>query len=115
MKFHDLAIGQRFELDGAIYVKTSPVLASPEVGGTTKFMARYVAVRPLEGERRPAAAAQEKRLISGALALEAFAVYHAACQQALASLEGELPAARVGALRDAIESARRDFLAAVNG
>ena len=114
MKFHDLAIGQRFELDGANYVKTSPVLASPEVGGSTKFMARYVVVRPLDGERRPAAA-QEKRMISGALALEAFAVYHAACRQAVASLDGELPAARVEALRDTIESARRDFLAAVNG
>ena len=27
MKFHDLDIGQRFELDGVVYVKTSPVLA----------------------------------------------------------------------------------------
>ena len=64
MKFHDLAIGQRFELDGAAFVKTSPVLASREDGGEKKFLARYVAVQPLDGAlQRPTKRAE--RMLQG--------------------------------------------------
>lgn len=113
MKFHDLAIGQRFELDGANYVKTSPVLASPEIGGTTKFMARYIAVRPLDGEPR-AAKAEDQRLIPAAKVCEAFDVYHTACRQALASLEGDASAARLEQASASLEAARKDVLAALD-
>lgn len=110
MKFHDLVIGQRFELDGAIYLKTSPVLASPEIGGSTKFMARYVAVRPLEDGRQPAQA-ENGRMIASNAVRGAFNAYHAACRQALTQLEGELPASRLESLAGTLEAARKDFLA----
>lgn len=113
MKFHDLAIGQRFELDGANYVKTSPVLASPEIGGTTKFMARYIAVRPLDGEQR-SPKAEDKCLLPATRVREAFDVYHAACRQALAALGGEVSPARLEEAFASQEAARKDFLAALD-
>lgn len=113
MKFHDLAIGQRFELDGANYVKTSPVLASPEIGGTTKFMARYIAVRPLDGEPR-AAKGEDKRLVPAGAVRGAFDVYHAACRGTLATLQGEVAPARLEEILGALEAARTGFLAALN-
>lgn len=112
MKFKELSIGQRFELDGAVYVKTSPVLASPEIGGAAKFIARYVMVSPLGGEQRPAAA-REQSTIPAAMVYEALDHHHAACRQALTSLEGKSPSAQLEALFDALETARENFLVAI--
>lgn len=112
MKFHDLAIGQRFELDGANYVKTSPVLASPEIGSTTRFMARYVTVRPLDGEQR-AVKVEDKRTIPVGRACEAFDTYHSACCQMLASLEGKIPADSLEQAEEHLAAARMAFLAAL--
>ena len=80
MKFHDLSIGQRFELDGEAYVKTSPVLAGKADGGGTRFMARYVMVKLLDGEAPRAKVAQEKMLRAEAV-LAAFEAYHARCRE----------------------------------
>ncbi len=112
MKFHELAIGQRFELDGAIYVKTSPVLASPEIGGSTKFMARYVAVRPLDGSERAPVNANQGTMRTEAIRA-AFETYHLQCRKALEQMEGEIPAARIEDLLATLEAAREHFLGSV--
>jgi hypothetical protein len=109
MKFHDLAIGQRFELDGAIYIKTSPVLASPEIAGSTRFMARYVAVRPLDGAER-ATGDTHQRMIRAEAVRAAFTTYHAQCRKALERLQGEIPAGRLEDLLATLEAAHKDFL-----
>lgn len=106
MKFHDLAIGQRFELAGTAYVKTSPVLASRADGAENKFMARSAAISPLDGaERRPAEKAD--RLLRAEAVLAAFDTYHAHCH---AALEQEVPADRREELADVLESGRQDFI-----
>ncbi|HUX64932.1 hypothetical protein [Sulfuricella sp.] len=111
MKFHDLAIGQRFELDGVVYVKTSPVLASREEGGERKFLARYVVVQPLDGaERRPADKAGD--LLQAEAVLAAFTAYHARCREALERLE-EVPADRLQEIANILEGERQGFLDAV--
>lgn len=109
MKFTDLAIGQRFELDGVVYVKTSPVLASREEGGERKFLARYVVVQPLDGNGTRPEAADEKLLRSEAV-LAAFEVYHARCRELL---EEETPADRLQEIADILEGERQGFLDAV--
>ncbi|MDD5240982.1 MAG: hypothetical protein PHG47_04560 [Sulfuricella sp.] len=108
MKFHDLAIGQRFELDGAAYVKTSPVLASRDDGGA-KFMARYVVVKPLDGVEVQPKAVKERLLRVGTV-LAAFETYHARSREVL---EGEVAADRRAGISEALESGRRDFLDAI--
>lgn len=114
MKFHDLEIGQRFEFEGAAYVKTSPVLAGQVEGGGSKFMARYLAVKLLDGAASSAQAAQKKMLRAGEV-LSAFEAYHSACREELEKLAGALPAIRLEALLDAIEEKRKGFLAILSG
>lgn len=112
MKFHDLAIGQRFKLEGAAYVKTSPVLASREDGGERKFLARYVVVQPLDGvEQRPAERAE--KMLRAEAVLAAFNAYHAHGREALERLEGEIPADRLQEIADILEEERQGFIDAV--
>lgn len=106
MKFHDLSIGQRFELDGAAYVKTSPVLACREDGGS-KFMARSALVKPLDGAELQPKAVKE-RLLRANTVLAAFEVYHARCREALE--RSEVPAGKRAEIADALERGRQDFL-----
>ncbi|MCE5180529.1 MAG: hypothetical protein LLG15_01885 [Betaproteobacteria bacterium] len=110
MKFHDLSIGQRFELDGAAYVKTSPVLACREDGGT-KFMARSALVKPLDGaEQKPKAV--KERLVRANTVLAAFEVYHARCREVLE--RSEVSVDKRADNTDALERGRQDFLDALS-
>ncbi len=111
MKFHDVAIGQRFELEGAIYVKSSPMLASPEGGGASRFLARYAQVRLLDGGAAPAKKT-EGLLLRMDDALAAFDVFYRDCADELAGGGGEpLPAGRLESLRAAMEARRKVFVA----
>jgi len=113
MKFHDIAIGQRFEAsDGAVYLKTSPMLASPEVGNASRFMARSAQVKPLDGAASPAKVAEDKLLRTNDV-VAAFDVFYGRCTQELARCDNLLPAERLESLRAAIEAGRGDFLAAL--
>ncbi len=111
MKFHDLAIGQRFELGGAIYVKTSPVLASREAGAEKKFMARSARVLPLDGQQRSFAAKTDKVLTAEAV-LAAFEAYHARCRTVL---ELEVSTDRRQQIADVLERGRLDFIDSIVG
>lgn len=88
MKFHDIPVGQRFELDGATYVKTSPMLASAVDGGASRFMPRYALVRLPDDAAAPARKTVE-RLLRVDDALAAFDVFYELCR-------GELVAAGDG-------------------
>lgn len=109
MKFHDLDIGQRFELDGVNYVKTSPVLAGQADGGGSKFMPRYVMVKLLDGAA-PHANTEQEKMLRAREVLAAFEAFHKACRKELEKLEGALPASRLKVLYDTIEEERKGFL-----
>jgi len=109
IKFHDIAIGQRFELDGAAYIKTSPVLASPVERGAPRFMARYAQVMPLDGAECPAAG---NNLLRADDVLLAFGVFFDRCVQELARFD--LAADQRESLQAAIQAARDDFLAEIS-
>ncbi len=47
MKLQHLAIGDRFEYDGKIFVKTGPLTASSESGGQ-QLIPRYAMLKPLD-------------------------------------------------------------------
>lgn len=102
MKFHDITIGQRFEMDGAAYVKTSPVLASPVESGAPRFMARSAQARPLDGVELSARVAEEK-LLRAEDVIAAFDRFYACCTR-------EPPES----LRAAMEAGREEFLAAIS-
>lgn len=109
MKFHDLAIGQRFELDGVVYVKTSPVLAGQAEGGGSKFMPRYVMVKLLDGAA-PCAKVEQEKMLRAETVLAAFDAYHARCRELI---EEALPADRLQEIAGVLEGERKGFIDAV--
>lgn len=112
MKFMDLAMGQQFELEGEIYVRTGPLVASHAESNKQRFMARYVSVNPLEESTRPATRLADT--LSPEKVTMAFENYHVQCLKALQLLDAELSTDRLGAIRLQIEQARLTFLDALN-
>lgn len=112
MKFHDLTIGQRFELEGVSYVKTGPLLAGQVEGGGSRFMPRYVMVKLLDGAEAGPQAGQEKLLPAGEV-IVAFEAYHLACREILEKMAGTPAPDRLKEFSNALESERQGFLAAV--
>lgn len=110
MKFHDLDIGQRFEHDGVVYVKTSPVLAGQVDGGGSKFMPRYLMVKLLD-DAAPRAKAKPEKSLRAEKVLAAFEAYHARCREVL---EKAVPADRQQEVASALEGGRQSFLDAVS-
>ncbi len=113
MKFHDLPLGARFELEGAVYVKSGPVLANKEGSGESRFMARYKVVTPLDGATAKPKAASGKMLKEEAV-LAAFESFYGRCQEVLAGLGGELPAERLAALQAEMDGARAGLIKALS-
>lgn len=109
MKFSALPLNARFELDGVVYRKTSPVLASPESGGSSRFLARFAQVVPLDGETRPAAKSMDK-LVRADDVVAAFDVCYAALIRAVEDYADGLPA-----LRAALEAGREEFIVTLAG
>lgn len=112
MKFMDLAMGQQFELEGEIYVRTGPLVASHAENNKQRFMARYVMVKPV-GEAMHAAPCTPDTLSSDKVS-KAFENHHAQCLSVLAQLDAELPQERLAVLRRQIEQARFAFLDTLN-
>ncbi|MEJ2687707.1 MAG: hypothetical protein P8124_10960 [Gammaproteobacteria bacterium] len=110
MRFHQLSVGQRFQLDGVNYIKTSPLIASDARTGWQKFMARSASVTVVDQQ-----APRRKRAIEPELAQSAVRRYHArvvACLDGVAAhleretldrLKGELDAARRACLETLLE------------
>lgn len=105
MKFSALPLNARFELDGTVYRKSSAVLASPEGGGASRFLARFIQVIPLDGETRLAATVTDK-LVRVDDAVAAFDVFYAGLIRAL---ERDGPPE----LRTALETGREEFITAL--
>lgn len=103
MKFSELPIGSRFELDGTTYRKSSPMLASPEDGGSSKFLARFARVVPLDAV--PPKPRTAPRMVGADDALAAFDV----CLAGIAERLGE-----TAELRAALDQGREQFVAALN-
>ncbi|PWB58352.1 MAG: hypothetical protein C3F18_02720 [Nitrosomonadales bacterium] len=112
MKFVDLAMGQQFELEGEVYVRTGPLVASHAGSGKQRFMARYMMVRPTgvapaEGPRKP-------DLLSSDAVNSAFEIYHGHCLGILGQLRPELPPDRLSSILTQLDLARQAFLDALN-
>lgn len=110
MKFHELGIGQRFELDGAVYVKTSPVLAGQVDGGGSRFMPRYVMVKLLD-DAAPRTEVKPEKSLRAETVLAAFEAYHARCREVL---ERMVPADRLEEAANILKGERQGFLDAVS-
>jgi hypothetical protein len=99
MKFQQLPIGARFELDGQVYVKTGPIAAAGE-SGAPRMIPRHAVLRPLDG--MPPAPPPPSRKLDEHRVLAAFAAFCTDCE-ALLGEQG----------RPALDAARQRFLAAL--
>lgn len=108
MKFMDLAMGQQFELDGEMYVRTGPLVASHAESGKQRFMARYVMVKP--SGVAPSEAPCKPHMLSTDTVHVAFKVFHDHCLNLLADLETDLPPDRLDIIRAQLDQARLSFL-----
>lgn len=109
MKFYELPIGQQFEIDGEVYLKSSPLVASHAQTGKQKFMVRSAMVGLL-GQAMPAPQKEPQRQISADTVIAAFEQYYLRSVQVLAML----PAVQQQAARDELAQGRKVFLDSLN-
>ncbi len=106
MKFHQVAVGQRFELEGEWYVKDRPLTATHEASGRSRLLRRSVNVS-LSGSPAPPASQQTLEVQK---VQAAFEVYHAQCLACVRDLLVDAGPARAAAVHDRLDAARRGFL-----
>lgn len=111
MKFVDLAMGQQFELEDEVYVRSGPLLASHAESGKQRFMARYMMVRPVG--TTPAEAPRKPHMLSSDAVSAAFEIYHCHCLSILGQVETALPPDQPGSIRTQLDQARHAFLDAL--
>jgi hypothetical protein len=99
MKLQHLAIGDRFEYDGDVYVKTGPLTAASEKGGQ-RVIPRSAFLRPVGSA--DAASAVANSSLERQQVVAAFATFYASC----ARLVGEND-------RRELDLARRHFLSSL--
>lgn len=109
MKFSQLPMGARFEYEGKVYVKTSPIAASGETGAQ-KMIPRYAMLEPLDAAMKPAT--RKSRSLDEAKVTAAFEAFAARSAQ-LIDLAATDTTQRA-LLRTELEAARQAFLDALN-
>lgn len=93
MKLQHLAIGDRFEYDGKIFVKTGPLTASSDQGGQ-QIIPRYAVLKPLDQPVADARTGSRERLNKAAV-LAAFDRFYRTSERLCdASAHSELARAR---------------------
>ena len=100
MKLQHLPMGARFEYQGAVYVKTGPMMAATE-SGEQKLIPRYAVLKPLDPMPAPPDP-KAARQLPEPLVLTAFERYHGRCQRVVDE-----------AGRFELAQARQEFLAAL--
>lgn len=103
MKFKLLSIGQRFEYDGAVYVKTSPLVASNVKTSENKMIPRYATLVLLDD-----AGKNQQKLIKETInaqeILTAFNIFYERCITTLENNNMLMPL-----IKDEIDKARDEF------
>lgn len=108
MKFKLLSIGQKFEYDGVVYVKTSPLVASDIKTGHNKMIPRYAALTLLNDS-----GTKEQQLTSANLETEmvltAFNHFYATCIEVLEHKDLLVPE-----IKNELDTARDKFISNLN-
>ncbi len=110
MKFHDLPIGQQFEFEGEVYVKTGPFVANHGASGRQKFLARYAVVK-IAGRTAPEPK-DRKRMVQAGAVEAAFEAFYERCGGVLAGLD--LSDDKLDVARARLAEGREAFLDVLN-
>ena len=111
MKFHELVVGQRFEFEGEIYIKTNNVVSHQEQGGKTRLIRRSAEVTPL-GNTGPVAAAttEPKKELAQDFVLNTFDAFYSHCQKCVQDMAEKVDAQALAAAEQSLEQARQQFI-----
>ena len=101
MKLQQLAIGARFEYEGAVYVKTGPLTAASEEAGQ-RIIPRYAILRPLDAPAAESSPSSTKGRLEAVRVRTAFERFYESCERLV-------PENR----RNELAEARQQFLAAI--
>lgn len=108
MKFKLLSIGQKFEYEGVVYVKTSPLVASDLKTGHNKMIPRYAALTLLNDS-----GTKEQQLTSTTVdtetVLTAFNHFYEKCIDALEKKDLLIPE-----IKNDFDTARDEFILILN-
>ena len=107
MRFQQLAVGERFEFEGDIYVKVDALIAQVEGSHTRRLIPRYAQLAAPGREASTAAAAEgpPRREVTSA-----FDTFCASCMEIVEELAAGLPPERIASVRARFEAARQAFL-----
>ena len=102
MKFKLLSIGQKFEYDGVVYVKTSPLVASNIETGHNKMIPRYAMLTLLDNSNEKKQISDKQ--VSSNEVLTAFNNFYEKCIKTLENKNALIPE-----IKDEMDKARDEF------
>jgi len=103
MKFKLLSIGQKFEYDGDVYVKTSPLIASNVKTSENKMIPRYATLILLDDAGKNQQKVKKETINSQEI-LSAFNIFYEKCITTLEDNNVLVPL-----IKDKIDKARDEF------
>lgn len=109
MRFQQLAVGERFEFEGEIYVKVDALIAQVEGSHTRRLIPRYAQLNA-PGHEVSEPKGQTVTDPQREAATTAFDAFYARCLQIIEELAVDLPAERVQSVRGSFEAARQAYL-----
>lgn len=104
MKFKLLSVGQKFEYEGEIYVKTSPLIASNIKTSHNKMIPRYASLKILD-ETGTKEQQTKKDTVEAAEILNAFNTFYETCINTLEGNDILIPE-----IKDELDKARDQFM-----
>lgn len=108
MKFHQLPVGSRFELDGRVFVKVTTLVAQGEADGRQQLVRRSASVQLVEDAAAPRS---EPRPLAPAEVSERFDQFCARCLQCIDELTADAQPGRAAEVRRRLAAARDEFIA----
>lgn len=104
MKFKLLSVGQKFEFEGEVYVKTSPLVASNIKTGHNKMIPRYATLTLLDdaGTKEPQT---KNEPLEAKEVLTAFNTFYEVCIETLEKNKLLVPH-----IKDELDQARDNFI-----
>ena len=108
MKFQQLKIGQKFEYQGDIYVKHSPLIAIHSETGKQKLIPRYAAI-VVTDTNLPAEDKTVSRKISSDQIQTAFDKFYTDVVDALAKASPDIDTPTLESIQNRLENSRQKF------
>ncbi len=109
MKFLQLKIGQKFEYQGATYIKSSPLVASHAETGEQRLIPHYAAI-VITDTTMPSEHKQITPHLNASQVQIAFDKFYTCVQDSLAMVESECEARTLESIQSRLENARQQFL-----